>query len=105
MNTRGGDPGQHGKATDGADPQASAHHRHAPADAVAGDQATGEVTNIGGDEGHPGKERDALKGETARIAQVLRQPEDVEPPDRIGQSTPQDDAPDVAVPGEVKIAS
>ena len=105
MNTGSRNPGQNRQATDDADPYAGANHRHASANAIAGDQATGKVTDIGSDEGHPGKERDPLKAETSRIAQVLRQPENIEPPDRVGQGAAQDNTPDIAVPGEVEIAS
>src|SRR5580704_3250464 len=55
VDTRGGNAGQDRQATDGADPGARTQHRNAAANQVAGDKATSKVTNIGGDERHPGK--------------------------------------------------
>jgi hypothetical protein len=60
------------EATDGADPGAGFHYGGTSANAIAGDQASCEVTDIGGNKGHPGKKGNALQTESALIAQVLR---------------------------------
>src|ERR1019366_10453424 len=88
------------QATEGAHPGAGAHYGHSAANAIARNQTAGKVAEIGGDKRHPGKQRNSLQTETARIAQVLGQPGNVKPPDGIGERAAQNNAPDISIPGE-----
>src|SRR5271165_275453 len=97
-----GNPSKNRQATDGADPGAGLHHRDASANAIPGDEASCEVTDIGRDKGHPCKKGNALQAESARIAEVLRQPEDIEPPDGIGECAAENNAPYISIARELK---
>ena len=51
--------------------QVGAHHGYTASNAIARDQAAGEVAEIGSEKWHPCKKGDALKAEPAGITQVL----------------------------------
>src|SRR5579862_1835463 len=101
MHSGGGNASEDRKATDGTNPHARLHDWHAAANAIAGNQATGEVAQVRGDKGHPGKESDALQAEPACIAEILRKPKDVEPPNRVSERPPQNDSPQIPVAGKL----
>lgn len=100
----GGNSGQHGQATEDTYPQAGADNGETAADAISGDEAACEVAEVRGYKWHPGKESDTLQTEAARAAEILRQPENVEPSDWISEGAAQHNAPHVAVGGEMEPA-
>src|SRR5262249_22576793 len=59
--------------------------------------AAAETACVCRDVGQPCKEPNVLQTETAHVSEVLRQPGNVEPPDRIGDEACDDDRPGLAV--------
>src|ERR1700722_4746239 len=97
MYARSGNSGKHGETAHDAYPDPGMQHGNAPTHAITGNDSARKVTQIGSNEGHPGKHRDSLQTKSARIAEILRQPENVKPPDRIGETAAKHNAPNISV--------
>src|SRR6185312_6665158 len=58
---------------------------HTSANQPSGNASANKIANIRRHKRHPGKHRNLFQTEPSRIAQILRQPEDEKPPNRIGK--------------------
>ncbi len=87
---------QYRDAAHDADPFAGPQNGHAALDERSGDESASEVAEIGGDKRNPGEDGNLLKTETPCVTEVLRQPEHIEPPDRVSQGSSDDDGPGFA---------
>src|SRR6266545_2191539 len=101
----------HGEDSRGDEQRAGRHHRlarpvRAPTarDEVSRGPAAGQGPQAGGDEGEPGRPADLREAEAARFLEVARHPEDVQPPDGIGQEPADDDGPHLAIAEELEPA-
>src|ERR1700679_503606 len=83
------------RQVEGTHPHTSADHWNSTPDAITRDEASREIAQIGGHKWYPCEQGDSLQAESSRVTQVLGQPEDVEPPDRIGQPAAEHDTPNV----------
>src|SRR5207237_4773913 len=66
-------------------------------DEISGKPAAGERPDICRQIRNPREESDFCEAESAGVVQILREPSDVEPPNRIGNETGNDDSPELAV--------
>ena len=64
--------------------------------------AAEEAAEVGGQERHPGEQRDLLQIEVAHVAEIERQPEGERAPGGVGQKSRERDAPEVALPSDLQ---
>lgn len=86
---------EHGNCTKDAHQLPRTDDGHSPLDEESRPETAREVSQVGGQERDPGKDPNLLEAETTRVAQILRYPEDIKPPDGVGKSASEDNSPDI----------
>src|SRR5579863_3208326 len=104
MGARRRDSGENRQRTQDADPLTRADHGDTPADEKARGETAREVADVRREEWNPGKSADLFQAETVCVTEILGKPENIKPPDRIGQRASEDDAPRVSLLEETQKA-
>ncbi len=89
--------GRHAEGADGHGGLAACVHAPAPPHQESGKPTAAHAADVCSDKGDGAKPRKLFNAESARLHQVLGQPKDVEPPDRIGEKLASNKAPRLPV--------